>query len=59
MHAFVFVRDVEGAALGGDGDALDAREAGELADELGFEGAEVGVVGKYATEVGGCGPPAA
>jgi len=57
VHALV--RDVEGTTFRGDGHTLDAREAGELADELGFEGAEVGVVGKYATEVGGCGPPAA
>jgi ribosomal protein S5 len=34
VHAFVLVGDVEGAASLGDGDALDARQARELADEL-------------------------
>ena len=37
MHAFVLVGDVVGAAFRDDGDALYAREAGELADELCFE----------------------
>jgi hypothetical protein len=44
VHAFVLVRDVEGAAFGGDGYAFDAREAGELADEICYEmaGARIG-----------------
>ena len=59
MDAFVLVRNVESAAIGGDGDALDAREAGKLADELCVKGAGVGVSGKDAAEVGGHGLPAA
>ncbi len=59
MHAFVLVRNVVGAAFRCNGHALDARKARELADELGCEGAGVGVMGKYAVEVGGHGLPAA
>jgi hypothetical protein len=55
MHTFVFVRDVVGAAFWCNGHALDAREARELADELGSEGAGEGVLGKYEVEVSfGC-----
>ena len=59
MHAFVLVRDVEGAPFRGDGYSLDAGEAGELADELRFEMAGVGVPGEDAAKVGGHGLPAA
>jgi len=59
VHALVLVGDVEGATLGGDGDVLDAWEAGKLAQELRFEMAGVGVAGKDAAEVGGHGLPAA
>jgi hypothetical protein len=59
VHALVLVRDVEGAAFWGDGYALDAREAGKLADELYFEMAGVGILRKNAAEVGGHGLPAA
>jgi hypothetical protein len=58
VYALVLVRDVEGVAFGGDGYLLDARQAGELADELGFEEARAGVLGQDAAEVGSHGPPA-
>jgi hypothetical protein len=56
MHTLV--RDVEGSAFRGDGYALDARKAGELADELDCEGAGMGVLRKYAAKVGCHGTPA-
>ncbi len=59
MYALVLVGDVEGAAAFGDGDALDARQGRELADELAREFAGVGIWGEIAAEVGGDGLPAA
>jgi ribosomal protein S5 len=36
MYALVFIGDVVGAVVVGDGEALDAREIWELADERAF-----------------------
>jgi hypothetical protein len=44
VYALVLVGDVEEAPVAGDRDALDTRQAGELANEGCFEGAGVGVL---------------
>jgi nickel-dependent lactate racemase len=59
VYALVFVGDVEGAVVVGDGEALDARQARELADELALQLSRVDALRHGAAEVGGDGLPAA
>jgi hypothetical protein len=53
VYAFVFVGDVEGAALGGDSYAFYAGEFWKFSDELGFQVAGAFVGWELAEEMGG------
>src|SRR4028118_125309 len=59
VYALVLVGDVEGAVVVGDGEALDARQAWELADELALQLPRMDALRHGAAEVGGDGLPAA